>query len=74
MDQNSGNFSLQEAMRLAKTPAGQQLIDMLKHADNSKLQQAVSQFQSGDAEAAKRALSDVLSDPKMQKLIAQMGK
>ena len=53
MEQNSGNFSMQDAMRLAKSPAGQQLMEMIKKADSAKLQQALNQFRSGDAEGAK---------------------
>ena len=74
MEQNSGNFSMQDAMRLAKSPAGQQLLEMIRKADSAKLQQAVNQFRSGDAEGAKNALSDILKDPKAKQLLQQMGK
>ena len=74
MEQNSGNFSMQDAMRLAKSPAGQQLMEMIKKADSAKLQQALNQFRSGDAEGAKIALGDLLNDPKAKQLLEQMGK
>lgn len=74
MQQNSGNFSMQDAMQLAKTPAGQQLLEMIKKADSAKLQQAFNKFRTGDAEGAKNALSDILNDPKARQLIEQMGK
>ena len=74
MEQNSGNFSMQDAMRLAKSPAGQQLMEMIKKADSAKLQQALNQFRSGDAEGAKNALGEILTDPKAKQLLDQMGK
>ena len=74
MEQNSGNFSMQDAMRLAKSPAGQQLLEMIRKADSAKLQQAVNQFRAGNAQGAKNALSDILNDPQAMQLLEQMGK
>ena len=74
MEQNSGNFSMQDAARLMKTPAGQQLIEMIQKADSEKIKQAVAKFQAGDAEGAKQALGQLLNDPAARKLMEQMGK
>ena len=40
MQKNSQDFSMQEVMRLAKSPAGQQLLAMLQSTDSNKMQQA----------------------------------
>ena len=40
MQKKSEDFSMQEALRLMKTPAGQQLMEMAKTMDSGKLRQA----------------------------------
>ena len=74
MGQNDKNAAIQEAMRLAQTPAGQQLLAMLKQADNQKIQQAMASFSSGKPDEAKKLLADVLSTPQAKRLMEQMGK
>ena len=64
---------MEEVMRLAKSPAGQQLIAMLKQADSTKLQQAVTQAKTGDYTQASQTLSTMLSSPEAQKLLKEMG-
>ena len=73
MQKKSQDFSMEEVMRLAKSPAGQQLIAMLQREDNAKLQQAVSQAQAGNISQAGHTLSDLLSSPEAQQLIKALG-
>ena len=73
MNKKYGDFSVDEAMRLAKSPAGQQLIAMLQNADSQKLQQAAAQANSGQYDAAKNTLQSLLSDPKVRALMQQLG-
>lgn len=73
MEKNFQNFSMEEVMRLAKSPAGQQLIAMLKQKDNTKLEQAVSQAKGGDYAQAGQTLNALLSSPEAQKLLKEMG-
>ncbi len=73
MEQNSSS-PMQEAMRLAQTPAGQQLLSSLKQADSRKIQQAMASFSSGNQEEAKRLLADVLNSPQAKALMEKMGK
>jgi len=40
MQKNSQNFSMQEALRLANSDAGQQLLALLKQSGGEQLQQA----------------------------------
>ena len=47
MQKNSQDFSMEEALRLAKSPAGQQLLALLKQSDPQTLQQAVQQANNG---------------------------
>ncbi len=66
--------SMQEAMRLASTPAGQRLIQHLQQTDSSNLQAAMNQASSGDYEAAKKILSQMISSPEVKKLMEQLGR
>ena len=65
--------SIREAMRMAQTPAGKQLIQMLRSSGDANLQKAMSSAASGDYAGAKQALSAILSNPEAQKLLQQMG-
>ncbi len=73
MQKNNQDFSLDEIMRLAKSPAGQQLLAMLKQSDNEKLEQAVSQAKTGNYTQASQTLSTMLSSPEAQKLLKELG-
>lgn len=73
MEKKSQDFSMEEVMRLAKSPAGQQLIAMLKQADSAKLQQAVTQAKTGDYTQAGQTLNAMLSSPEAQKLLKELG-
>lgn len=72
MEAKFDNFSLQEAMRMASTPAGQRLIAMLRQGNDGELRQAMEQASSGDYETARKTLSQVLSTPEAQELLRQL--
>ena len=72
MQKKSEDFSVQEAMRLAKTPAGQQLLAILKQEKGDKLQAIIRLAQEGNMQAAGNALQDVLSSTNAQNLIKEM--
>lgn len=65
--------AIREAMRMAQTPAGQQLIQLLRSGNNQSLQTAMDRAAAGDYAGAKQALSGILSNPEAQKLLSQMG-
>ena len=73
MEKKNQDFSMEEIMRLAKSPAGQQLIAMLKQRDNTKLEQAVTQAKSGDYSQATQTLKTMLSSPEAQRLLKELG-
>ncbi len=72
MQNKDDNFSMQEAMRLAATPAGQQLIGLLQSSGGNSLEQARRHAASGNMEQAKAALAEVLRSPKVQQLLKEM--
>ncbi len=74
MQNKSNDFSMQDALRLAKSPAGQQLLALLKQTDSSRLQQAAEQAGSGNMEQAKLTLSQLLASPQVQKLLEELGR
>ena len=73
MDKNA-DFSIQDAMKLAQTPAGQQLINMLRQQDSPELRTAIDRAASGDYASAKNALSALLDNPEIKNLLGQLGR
>ena len=73
MEKKSQDFSIQEAQRLAKSPAGKQLIQMLQQKDQGQIQQAMAQASSGNYKEAGAILQSLLSSPEAQQLIQQLG-
>jgi hypothetical protein len=73
MQKNSENFSMQEALRLVESPAGQQLLALLRHSDSTQLQKAADQAAAGDYANARQALAPLLNSPQVQALLKQLG-
>ena len=73
MEENSINFSMQDMMRLAGTPAGQELLNYLQQKNQKQLQMAISHAVSGNMDQAKAILSQLITDPQAQKLVKQLG-
>ncbi len=73
MQKNSENFSIQEAMRLAGTPAGQELLNLLRRGDTAQFQQAAQLASTGDYAQAQKLLKGFLQNPEVQQLLSQLG-
>ena len=73
MEKKPQDFSMEEVMRLAKSPAGQQLLAILKQGDSAALAQATAQAKAGDYSQASQTLSAMLSSPEAQKLLKELG-
>ena len=73
MEENSNNFSMQDMMRLAGTPAGQQLLNHLQKKNSKQLQMAIAHAVSGNMDQAKSHLTEIIDHPESQKLIRQLG-
>lgn len=65
---------MQEAMKIASTPAGQQLLKLLRQNGGQELQQAMEKAAAGDYDQAKQAINALLSDPEAKKLLQQLGR
>ena len=73
--QNKGNngMPIQEAMKLAQSPAGQQLIQLLQQTGGADLRAAMEKAAAGDYAQAKKAISDLMQNPEAQNLFRQIG-
>jgi DNA-binding GntR family transcriptional regulator len=72
MQKNFDDLSMQEAMRLANTDTGRQLIAMFKDQHSDQVQTVMDSMRSGDVERAKQALAAFMADPRTQALLAKM--
>lgn len=70
---NDRNFSMQDAMRLAQTPAGQQLLSILQQQNSPELKNAMNSAAAGDYAGAREALSSLLDSPEIAALLKQLG-
>jgi len=64
---------VQQAMKLAQTPAARQLIQLLQAKGGQELRTAMEQAAAGDYTNAQKALSSLMQDPQAQKLFEKMG-
>lgn len=72
MQKNSQNFSMQDAMRLANSDAGQRLLDILKQSDGKTLQQAMDQAAAGNYKNMQKTLSSLLASQEVQALLKEL--
>lgn len=73
MQKKPQDFSKEDLMRVANSPAGKQLLAMLQQGDSAKLEQAKAQAQAGDFSSAGQALRTMLSSPEAQRLLKELG-
>lgn len=72
MRKNSDNFSMQDAMRMAQSPEGQQLLSLLRSGNSETLTTAMNQAASGDYEQVKNTLSTLLESAQVRELLEKM--
>ncbi len=73
MQKNDNSFSMQEAMKLANSPAGKQLIGLLQQADPQAVQKAMNLAASGDYDKIPQVLSSLKEMDEVKKLMKDMG-
>lgn len=72
MQKNSRQFSMQDALRLANSDAGQQLLAILKQSDSDRLGKAMDSAATGDYAGAMQALSSLMAREDVRKLLKQL--
>ena len=73
MEKKSQDFSTEDALRLARSPAAKQLMDLLRTKDPKSLDRAITQAAAGDYRQAQQDLRALLDDPVIQDLLRQLG-
>ena len=66
--------SMEQAKALAGSPAARELMALLRQKGGDELQNALNKAAQGDMEAAKQALSPLLSSPEVQQLLKKLGR
>ena len=74
MQKKSDDFSMQEALRLARSEAGQRLFATLQSQNGDAVTKAMSQASSGDYAAAKETLSTLLASPQVKAILDELGR
>lgn len=72
MEKNSGNFSVQKAIKLANSDAGKQLLSYLQQTDSAGLEQAMALAAKGDYTSLKHTLSSLMESEQAKALIKQL--
>lgn len=72
MEQTNHSDQLSEAMRLAQSPAGKQLAELLQQSNAQGLRGAMEQAAAGDFDAARETINSFLATPEAQKLLEQL--
>ena len=73
MEKKYQDFSIRQAQKLAKTPEGQKLMELVQKEDSGQLQKAMDYAAGGDYKAAGELLQSLLSSPEAKKLLEQLG-
>ncbi|MBE6923623.1 MAG: hypothetical protein E7466_00075 [Ruminococcaceae bacterium] len=72
MERKSDDFSIRDAMRLANSPAGQQLFHLLQAQDPDAMSKAMADASSGDYGKVKQTLSAMLDSPQIRQLMERL--
>ena len=71
MSEPNQSLSMEDIMKLAASPAGQRLLQLLQQHDSREMQQAVQKAAKGDFTSAKQAISTLMEDPQVKEILEQ---
>lgn len=69
---DSQNLSMAEAMRLANSKAGKQLLSQLQQNHGADLQQAMHQAAAGNYDQVRQAMSAAMQSPEIRAMLEQL--
>ncbi len=72
MQEKSENYSMQEILRLAKSPAGQAILQLLQEQHKDTMQSVVKSAQEGQMDKASENLAQFLRDPRARALLQRL--
>ncbi len=73
MEKLPQDISMEDVMRMIKSPAGQQLIKVLGGKDPKTLQNAVENAKSGNLQEAKNSIESLIASDDLQKILKDLG-
>ena len=68
----NNEHALQDAMRIAKSSTGQQLLRMLQQSSQESLNRVLQSAASGNYDQAKMILNEILSDPQAKEILRKL--
>lgn len=68
-----GKFDIQQAMRLADSDTGKQLLNLLQATQGDALQGAMNQAAAGNFDQLKKTVQQFLSNDQARQLVEKMG-
>lgn len=68
-----GKFDIQQAMRLAGSDTGKQLLNLLQATQSDTLQGAMDQAAAGNFDELKKTVQQFLSNDQARQLVEKMG-
>ena len=72
MEKNSENFSMQDAMRIAKSDAGKELLKTLQQEKQADLASMQKDAAAGNYEQLKASVQTLLTSDKVRALLEQI--
>ena len=73
MNQKSDKFSMEQAARLASTPEGQQIVNLIRSQQGANLNSAIAKANAGDYAELQKSVQQLLSTAEAQKLLKKLG-
>lgn len=67
-----GDFDIQQAMRLANSDAGRQLLNLLQSTQGKKLQDAMDQAAAGNYDQVKKTMQELMANDQARQLMKKM--
>lgn len=67
-----GDFDIQQAMRLANSDAGRQLLNLLQSTQGDKLKDAMDQAAAGNYDQVKKTMQELMANDQARKLMKKM--
>ena len=72
MAKDSGGIDFSELMKIANSPAGQELISLVQKNRDEHFDRAMQQAQDGDYSQAQAMLNQILSTPEARELMKKL--
>ncbi len=72
MQKNFGDFSSRDILRLAQSPAGQQLMQLLQSDHGQVMQSMQKNAEAGQMEQVRASLAALMKDPQAMALLQQL--